>query len=272
MSKTDGVDPNVPAGGETPRLGNDRIQDLAKAVAELIGVDHYMGADGGADVGYNEDAAGEHKQVKINAPIATPTKVANKLFFYGKDFNSKIEGCILDEDGNEVQLTTAGSIKKSVIEDSAFCPTGVIMAYGAAAAPTGWLLCDASAVSRTTYADLFAIIGTTYGVGDGSTTFNLPDLRGRVPVGLDAVNVNLAAADALAETGGEENHTLSTAEMPAHNHETTKHQGGALSVDAPIFQTATGDEARAGNTADTGGGGAHNNLQPYLTINYIVKT
>jgi microcystin-dependent protein len=143
------------------------------------------------------------------------------------------------------------------------------MAYGAAAAPTGWLLCDASAVSRTTYADLFAIIGTTYGVGDGSTTFNLPDLRGRVPVGLDAVNVNLAAADALAETGGEENHTLLTAEMPAHTHQLTGTNNAAGAESKPLV---AGTGSRNGNTDSTGGGGAHNNLQPYLTINYIIKT
>ena len=64
-------------------------------------------------------------------------------------------------------------------------PPGVILMYGAPTAPTGWLECDGSAVSRTTYADLFAIIGTTFGVGDGSTTFNLPDLRGEFIRGWD---------------------------------------------------------------------------------------
>ena len=65
------------------------------------------------------------------------------------------------------------------------CPTGSIIMYGAATAPTGWLECDGSAVSRTTYADLFAVIGTTFGEGDGSTTFNLPDLRGEFVRGWD---------------------------------------------------------------------------------------
>lgn len=83
---------------------------------------------------------------------------------------------------------------------AATIPPGVIAPYVAAAAPTGWLLCDASAVSRATYAALFAIISTTYGVGDGSTTFNVPDLLGRFPVGKGAhADVNaLANSDGLA--------------------------------------------------------------------------
>ena len=65
------------------------------------------------------------------------------------------------------------------------CPTGSITMYGASVAPSGWLECDGSAISRTTYSSLFAIIGTTFGVGDGSTTFNLPDLRGEFVRGWD---------------------------------------------------------------------------------------
>lgn len=93
-------------------------------------------------------------------------------------------------------------------------PPGAITAYVAAAAPAGWLLCDGSAVSRTTYAALFAIIASTYGGGDGTTTFNLPDLRGRIPVGKNA-----ATFGSLAATGGEETHVLtSPAEIPSHTH------------------------------------------------------
>lgn len=110
MAKTDPIDPNVPAGSEDPKLGNDRIQELARAVAEILGVDHYIGSDGGEGVGYNEDAAGEHAKIKFNAPIATPTNVANKFFLYGKDVNSKIEAHVLDEDGNEIQFTSAGKL------------------------------------------------------------------------------------------------------------------------------------------------------------------
>lgn len=62
-------------------------------------------------------------------------------------------------------------------------PVGVIQLYSGATAPTGWMLCDGTAISRTTYSALFAVTSTTYGVGNGTTTFNLPDLRGRAPIG-----------------------------------------------------------------------------------------
>jgi len=81
-------------------------------------------------------------------------------------------------------------------------PSGAIQAYGGAAAPTGWLLCDGAAVSRTTYADLFSAIGTAYGAGNGTTTFNLPDLRQRFPLGKAAAGTG----NALGVTGGAIDH------------------------------------------------------------------
>lgn len=183
-------------------------------------------------------------------------------------------------------------------DEMATLAPGVICGYGAASAPDGWLLCDGTAVSRTTYSGLFAIIGTTYGVGDGSTTFNVPNLKGSVPVGLDAAQTEF---DVLAETGGAKTHTLTSAEMPAHTHTQDAHthtqdahahvenapssaSAGALkfgidtnasgSQDAGISTAtavATNQNATATNQ-NTGGGGAHNNLQPYLVINFIIKT
>lgn len=107
-------------------------------------------------------------------------------------------------------------------------PAGVVAPFAGATAPTGWLLCYGQAVSRTTYAALFAAIGTTYGAGDSSTTFNLPDLRGRVAAGKD--NMGGAAANrlttagagidgaTLGTAGGSQTNTLTTSHMPAHNH------------------------------------------------------
>lgn len=87
-------------------------------------------------------------------------------------------------------------------------PTGSMLMYAAATAPTGYLLCDGAAVSRTTYADLFAVIGTTYGTGDGTTTFNVPDFQVRVPVGA-GTGKTLGASDGVAETSRNANRTHS---------------------------------------------------------------
>lgn len=157
-------------------------------------------------------------------------------------------------------------------------PTGAILAFAGAAVPSGWLICDGTAVSRVTFAALFGILGTAYGAGDGINTFNLPNLRGRVPVGLDGT----AEFNALGAVGGEKAHTLTEPEVPAHNHfETHAHtvpmsdqvgvQGAGISsaIQAGGF-TAT-SVVSTGNVV-VGGNGDHNNLQPYLTLNFIIKT
>lgn len=107
------------------------------------------------------------------------------------------------------------AVRKAYVD--AFIPAGIITQFGGSVAPSGWLICDGSAISRTNaaYTRLFSAIGTTYGVGDGSTTFNIPNLKGRVPVGFDATQVEF---DALAETGGAKTHTLSIGEFPSHTH------------------------------------------------------
>ena len=106
-------------------------------------------------------------------------------------------------------------------------PIGMITAYAGSAAPTNWQLCYGQAISRTTYASLFAVISTTYGVGDGSTTFNVPDLRGRTVAGLDNMGGTdagrLSTANTLGTTTGTETVTLTSAEsgVPAHSHANT---------------------------------------------------
>ena len=157
---------------------------------------------------------------------------------------------------------------------------GFIQMYGAASAPTGWLLCDGSAVSRSTYATLFALIGTTYGAGDGSTTFNVPDMRDKFPVGSGSTY-------ALNATGGSADSTL-----PSHTHTATvtdsghSHNlsntggsgssgGGNLSIDSAISGTLTTASATTGITVanSTEGTSATNtNLPPYRGINFIIKT
>ena len=158
-------------------------------------------------------------------------------------------------------------------------PSGSSVMWFTATAPSGWLLCDGTAVSRTTYADLFTAIGTTYGAGDGSTTFNVPDLKQRFPLGKAASGTG----SCLASTGGAINHTHS---VPAHKHSytTTANQviagyrtnasgnrtapavGGTDFSDASI---AIGNQAGvSGDSAMTSG----SNNPPYLVVNFIIKT
>lgn len=149
-------------------------------------------------------------------------------------------------------------------------PIGAIMQYGGSTEPTGWLFCDGSAISRTEYADLFTAIGTTYGSGDGSTTFNLPDLRGKVPVGLKSTDTSF---DTLGETGGEKAHTLTYTELPAqivtgYSADNYKNWATGAWGDYTSHSYATNVVQYSGKgTGDT----PHNNLQPYIVTNYIIK-
>lgn len=155
-------------------------------------------------------------------------------------------------------------------------PTGSMFQWLTDTAPTGYLLCYGQAISRTTYTTLFGIIGTTFGVGDGSTTFNLPDLRGRIPLGQDdmggssANRVTNAQADTLGGVEGAETHTLITSEMPAHTHSYEYGGGGSAGASFPV-RDHNNPVTAPNPTGSTGGDGAHNNMQPYITVNYIVK-
>lgn len=156
-----------------------------------------------------------------------------------------------------------------------------MVAFGEGSIPAGWLICDGAEVNRTTYAGLFTAIGTAFGVGNGSTTFNVPDLRGRVPGGKDdmgqgaANTITDSNADTLGGEFGTETHTLTEAEMPAHTHTLTSKtsSSGAQSgiLDNNFDATSSGSGATA-TTDPIGSGNAHNNVQPTLFLNFIIKT
>ena len=150
-------------------------------------------------------------------------------------------------------VSSTMSLGGHTIDPTGPVPTGGLVAWAASSAPTGWLICDGSAVSRTTYADLYAVVGDTYGAGDGSTTFNLPNIKGRVVVGLDSADT---AFDALAETGGATTHTLNVSEMPVHTHtqDSHNHTSNTGAVNAPHSHNASTGAANAphSHNASTG--------------------
>jgi microcystin-dependent protein len=168
-------------------------------------------------------------------------------------------------------------------------PVGTVLPFAGTAEPAGYLFCFGQAVSRTTYAALFTALSTTYGVGDGSTTFNLPDLRGRVPAGQDDMGgvsadrlTSPINGDTLGAVGGAEGHTLVVGEIPAHQHDSPISASDATTGPYGSNGTATTtfDEASSPSegteaiwlTSATGGDGAHNNVQPTIILNYVIKT
>lgn len=153
---------------------------------------------------------------------------------------------------------------------------GISVTSGTASAPSGYLEEDGTAVSRTTYSGLFAEISTAFGVGDGSTTFNVPDSRGRVDINVDgaanritAASTNGANADTLGGVGGTETHTLVTAEMPAHTH--TQNVFSAGSGNGIINDGRDVTPLDAGQTDATGGDGAHSNTQPWIAKKKFIR-
>jgi microcystin-dependent protein len=170
---------------------------------------------------------------------------------------------------NGYVLTTRGT--GSAPEWARAIPAGSIQMFGGTlgSIPSGWLLCDGSAVSRTTYADLFAVVGTTWGAGNGSTTFNVPDLQGRAPIGVGTGSG--LTARTLGQTGGSETHTLVESEMPAHTHNVF-YDGDSGGVAYPQLNFGTDPPGAFVTSSSTGGGAAHNNMQPWAAVYFIIKT
>ena len=186
--------------------------------------------------------------------------------------------------------------------DGRVIPPGTIVMTGRNTAPSGWLICNGGAVDRTLYAQLYAAIGETFGPGNGTTTFNLPDMRGRVAAGVGTgtgggasgtgapTGGTALAAVSLSGWFGTNDVTLTSAQIPAHTHPITDpghthgQNGGtggpeatrltSDTHDTPTNSADPTDSATTGITVNnnTGGGGSHTNLQPTVGLNFIIRT
>lgn len=211
---------------------------------------------------------------------------------------------------NSSGISVAGAVAATSFTGAGIIPIGAMLEYAGSTAPTGYLLCYGQAISRTDYAALFAAISTAYGVGDGSTTFNVPDRRGRVSAGKDNMGGSAASrltaplvapnGETLGAVGGFQTIGLEVADLPAHGHAVgtlatasagahthdlslttaTVDVGAAVSVETADVnklanQTALSAGAHThtltGSTADTGSGSAHDNVQPTLVNNVIIR-
>jgi microcystin-dependent protein len=296
-----------------------------------------------AGAGNDPDETDYNWELRAVASGTRPTSVAHFRKVGEVDWNGSaitdIRQTINNVNGPMVENLSLGVPKLTAEAQQYLVPTGAILPFFGAVAPAGFLMCDFSEHVRATYTRLFGVIGTTGGPGNGSTTFNTPDLRGRAIVGVDGAAGRLSANDTLGASGGRETHTLSTAELPSHTHAdgslaTSNVRTGITITGAGtgISVNGVGDHAHSvninyfagganqvalgsylpslviggaqvgtfgggahshsindpghthgitdpahghdvtGATSATGSGTAHNNMQPYLVVNYIIKT
>lgn len=305
----------------------------------------------------------DQAHITADAAIPAPSSPASNdgLFWNGSSWVAdKVDNAKIDStaaiDVNKLAAGSDGQLLKTVgttptwstVSDVDPIPTGTIMPYASTSAPGGYLLCDGSAVSRSTYDALFALIGEHFGAGNGTTTFNVPNLKGKVPVGIDTGQTEF---DTRGETGGAKTHALVTGELASHSHSTgtyttnagTAHShgigtyaaanesshthpdgtlettidleykdnfttggttigvvdienatgasGGSLVSAASDVTNSTGagtahthtlsgtsgsesshTHSISGTSGAAGSGTAHNNLQPYIALHYIIKT
>tara|TARA_B100000073_G_scaffold343885_1_gene349590 strand:- start:659 stop:1510 length:852 start_codon:yes stop_codon:yes gene_type:complete len=245
---------------------------------------------------------------KLDDSACTTAKIPDDNVTYAKIQNVATANRVLGStsaDGviSEIQVATDmiadNAVTAAKLAVGAALPTGSITQYAGSSAPDGWLLANGDATLNTfTYKDLHAVISNTYGgtayeAGvtdqDGvSTTFTLPDLRGRIPVGVgqqtsgkwDSAEEDYSGSGtnfALAATGGTEDHKLLEAEIPSHDHgmpTTTDGMRTTTNTSGGNNDNATSGGGYVGKETFTafGGTSTHNNLQPYIALNYIIKT
>lgn len=217
---------------------------------------------------YQDELYGSSFNLILNSstPNIAIAKTGNAMMMpYDEELGGALQvaGDIVVVGGKVVQPGGGGEIVGDTL------PIGSQIPFAGTIVPDGWLLCDGSAVSRTEYIDLFRAVGTSYGAGDGSTTFNLPNKKGKVSVGLDTSDTDF---NTIGKTGGEKTHKLTVSEMPSHSHELGYDTGVLVASGQNYGNPGTGASYGQGwNTKAVGGSQAHNNLQPYQVDNWIIK-
>jgi len=170
-------------------------------------------------------------------------------------------------------VSDSNNTKKTTVQgiiDLSSIPVGTTIEYSGTTTPAGFLDENGAAVSRTTYSDLFTAIGTTYGVGDGSTTFNLPNQQRRVVVGSGGTGTG-TLGNAVGDIGGSETHSLTTAENAAHTHTVAFKNDSTAGGTVPYSSASGGGVAANVSTTSSGSGAAHNNIQPSIIKMKCIK-
>jgi microcystin-dependent protein len=176
---------------------------------------------------------------------------------------------------NADPVNPLGAVTKQYVDAAAASssPAGAIIMFAGAVAPSGWLMCDGSSKVAATYPVLFTAIGYTW--GGAGPNFNVPNFNGRSPVGAGLGNTaeggGSGTSRSLTASGGAETHTLTTPQIPAHTHGYSRY-GGLFTADAADDVINTWSGVATIQTSSAGGGGSHNNMHPFLTVNFIIKT
>lgn len=252
---------------------------VLKAGSTMASAAHLTFQGGGTVKGLPASAAnGEavrHEQVvalqtSITGITATFMPKSGGTFTGAVSMNSQVLN------GLATPTTSDGAANKGYVDTTLASfgglPVGTMVDFAGASAPTGWLLCDGAAVSRTTYASLFAVIGVVHGIGDGTTTFNVPDMRGRVSIGTGTGSG--LTARTLGASGGEEAHVLLEAELPVHDHDGWSGSQTTTSppVSLPDMTFASGNRGPSlATTGNAGSGAAHNTMPPFRAVTKIIK-
>lgn len=203
-----------------------------------------------------------------NRGSGAPSHTAPEGTMYWDHTNNKL---YINNDGstNWTEIGASGTTGYSV---------GDMKLHYADTDPAGWLRCYGQAVNRTTYAALFAAIGTIFGAGDGSTTFNVPDMRGRFPLGKDnmggssANRVTASQADNIGQSAGAESVTIATSELPSHTHNVRTSEIGFDAAKVGIANPGGSAADITGAALATGSGSARNVMNPYITFVWLIKT